>query len=364
MKKLFFTAYNLNIGGIEKALIALLKSIDYSKYEVTLLLEKKEGILIDSIPNKIKIIEYKVNNNKNIIIRKIVNRLNVIFFILKNYMKYDSAICYAPYSIPGSIIARYMSKNNSIWIHSDYYYLYDKNINKIKTFFDERKISKFNHIIFVADEAKNNFNNIYSNLKYKTVVCNNLIDIDFINESSLEIVNEIKPSRKLFINISRHEEHAKKITRLIEAAKMLKEANYDFEVWLIGSGESTNLYEEKISEYDLSDNIKLLGMKKNPYPYYKLADAFILTSDYEGFPVVYLESIMFNVPIITTIDVTGSNLTINNNYGLIADKSAIDVFNKMKEFIDKGYSFSNRFDPYEYNQKLLNEINNIFNNKW
>ena len=40
-KKLLFTAYNLEIGGIETALVNLLDNIDYDKYEVTLVLEKK-----------------------------------------------------------------------------------------------------------------------------------------------------------------------------------------------------------------------------------------------------------------------------------------------------------------------------------
>ena len=43
-KKLLFTAYSLEIGGIETALVNLLNRLDYDKYEVTLILEKKEGI--------------------------------------------------------------------------------------------------------------------------------------------------------------------------------------------------------------------------------------------------------------------------------------------------------------------------------
>ena len=44
MKKILITAYNLDIGGIETALINLLKKLDLNKYQITLVLEKKEGI--------------------------------------------------------------------------------------------------------------------------------------------------------------------------------------------------------------------------------------------------------------------------------------------------------------------------------
>ena len=129
MKKIVFTAYNVDMGGIERALINLLKTIDYSKNEVTLILEKKEGIFLNEIPDAVKIVEYKISNFKFVPIRKIVNRFRLIKMILMNYNKFDFACCYATYSIPGSILTRYLSKNNAIWIHSDYFYLYNKNKN-------------------------------------------------------------------------------------------------------------------------------------------------------------------------------------------------------------------------------------------
>ena len=55
MKKILFSAYSLDVGGIETALITLLKNI-HSKYEITICLEKKEGIFLQDIPKDINII--------------------------------------------------------------------------------------------------------------------------------------------------------------------------------------------------------------------------------------------------------------------------------------------------------------------
>ena len=60
-KRLLFTAYNLDLGGIENSLINLLDVIDYDKYEVTLILEKKEGIFLDRINKNVIIKEVKVS---------------------------------------------------------------------------------------------------------------------------------------------------------------------------------------------------------------------------------------------------------------------------------------------------------------
>ena len=55
MKRILFSAYSLDVGGIETALITLLKNI-HSKYNITLILEKKEGIFLKDVPKDVKII--------------------------------------------------------------------------------------------------------------------------------------------------------------------------------------------------------------------------------------------------------------------------------------------------------------------
>ena len=77
-KNLLFTAYDLNVGGIETALINLLKRINYDKYNVTLILEKKEGVLLKEIDSRVNVIEYKVSNSNNVIIRKSFNLMKRI----------------------------------------------------------------------------------------------------------------------------------------------------------------------------------------------------------------------------------------------------------------------------------------------
>ena len=68
-------SYSLCFGGIEKALIELLNRLDYSKYDVTLLLEKKEGEFLTKLNPNVKLYNYNICNSKNVIYRKIRNCL-------------------------------------------------------------------------------------------------------------------------------------------------------------------------------------------------------------------------------------------------------------------------------------------------
>ena len=69
------------------------------------------------IPENVRIIEYRVSENRNVFLRKIKNILNRIVFYLKYNKKYDSGICFATYSIPGMIQTDIASNNRSIWMH-------------------------------------------------------------------------------------------------------------------------------------------------------------------------------------------------------------------------------------------------------
>ena len=247
MKKILFTAYTLDIGGIETALVSLLNEL-INKYDITLVLEKKQGIFLNELDSKVKVIEYKPNQNKNPLIRKGLNLLKRMKFILKYKNKFDFAGSFATYSKMGSFCARTASKNNALWVHTDYLAFYNNDKNKMKEFFEFVKYKKFKNIICIANKVKESFENV---LGKKNNICliNNLIDYNNIIEKSEKTI-KLKKEDKIttFLNVSRHEEESKKITRLIIAAEMLKKDNEKFKIILIGDGKDNNLYKSIVKE--------------------------------------------------------------------------------------------------------------------
>ena len=134
MKKILFASFSLDVGGIETALITLLKNIS-TKYDITLVLEKKEGIFLKEVPENVKIIEYKPSDNKITIIRKISNFIKQQKFKIKYKNKFDFSACFATYSYPCSFVARTASKNSSLWVHNDYMNFFENNEVEYKEFF-------------------------------------------------------------------------------------------------------------------------------------------------------------------------------------------------------------------------------------
>jgi len=325
-KKIFLAAYDMNAGGIESALLSYIKKLNSKNYEITLFLENKEGYLLKELPDDVIVKRQKVFNYKNPLIRKPLNMLNKIKFLLTNFKEYDFSACYATYSMSSNFMARGASNNSSIYIHSDYTALYKNDIKEINNFFDIRKLDKFKHIIFVSNESRDNLIAYYPRLMDKSVVINNFIDNEKINKLSLEEINDKKPrGKKLFVFVGRIDESSKNFTRMINSFKLVKEKTNKFELWIIGSGQDEKYVKKLIKDNDLEKYIKMLGKKTNPYPYIKLSDYIILTSNFEGFPVVYGEAITLGKPIITTIDVTDESISIPNNFGIVTMKSEEDI---------------------------------------
>ena len=64
MKKLLFAAYDMNIGGIETSLLTLLNYLADKQYDITLVLEKKQGKFLNDLNSNINVIEYNPSENR------------------------------------------------------------------------------------------------------------------------------------------------------------------------------------------------------------------------------------------------------------------------------------------------------------
>ncbi len=370
MKKLLFGAYSLDIGGIEKALVTLANKLQEQGYDITIVLEKKQGIFVKEINPKIKIIEYRPSESKNIIKRKIINYCKRIKFAVKYKNKFDFSASFATYSLPASFVARTASKNCYLWVHSDYLTLFNENTQKMKEFFCEKKYNEFKKMIFVSKNGRENFIKVFPDMKKRTIVCNNLIDAkkilklsdEKISESDFEKINKIEYNKEgkmtTFINVGRHVEKEKKLTRLIDAASLLKKDNLNFRILFIGEGPETEEYKKQVKEKNLEQNIIFLGKKQNPYPYFKMSDCVVLTSDYEGYPVVFLESFILQKPIITTK--VSDYDEVENKYGYVTEKNTKDIYEKMKKIITEGFEITEKFDYERYNDEILKKIESLF----
>ena len=242
MKKILFAAHSLGLGGIETALITLLEELVKKEYEITLVLEKKEGIFLDNLNPKIKVIQYAPSANKIVLMRKIINLGKQLKFKLKYKNKFDFAASYATYSLSNGFVARTASQNSALWVHLDYLTQNDNDEEKTKNYYKELKCEEFKQIVFVSKESRENFVKLFPHCEKKAIYCNNLINGRKIIEKSEEYINEKKEELPTFLNVGRHDEKQKRLTKLIEVAEKLKKDGLNFRILLVGDGQDHNMY--------------------------------------------------------------------------------------------------------------------------
>lgn len=358
MKKLIFFAYDLNIGGIETALVNLLNRLDYNKYVVTLVLEKKDGPLLSTLNPNVIVKEYKLNHSKNRIYRKLYNFFKRTIWFLFHKNKYDFSCCYATYSLMGAKLSKIASHNSSIYIHSDYTYIYKENKEFID-FFKKRQFKQFRTMFFVSNESKGHFIEKMGYSHKNMIVVNNFIDENKILELSKESINIQKNCDILFVFVGRLEEQSKCITKLLTLIRHLKK-EFSIELWIIGDGPDKDIYKNYIKRNHLENSIKMLGLQENPYPYMKQADYIILTSNYEGFPVIYLESILLKKKLITTLNLSDECISISNKFGYLISSDVKMMKEQVKNLLLNDNLKLEDFDFEEHNQRKMKILESIF----
>ena len=344
---LLISSYNLNYGGIEKSLLNFINNLDLNLFNITVVLEKKEGVFLDRVNKDIKILEYKPSKSK------FINMFKRIKWLMKHKNKYDVSICYATYSLPANFIARTGSKKRIFYVHSDYCELYKRDINKIKEFFDVRFLNEYQKIIFVSNESKENLINIYPDIKDKGLVINNNVDINEIIEKSKEECSTNLYNKNIGIFVGRLDEDSKRISVLLDLAKKCQENDKDIGFLIVGDGPDRGKTEDFINKERLN-NVKVLGAQENPYKYMRKSNFLIVCSRYEGYPVVYSEAIVLGKPILTTLDITDDKISINNNFGIVSsDEELYDNLDKILKFENRSVDFD------QINKERINKVQEL-----
>lgn len=138
---------------------------------------------------------------------------------------------------------------------------------------------------------------------------------------------------------------------LIDALNLCKKSGKNINVKILGEGRLRGKISNLITKYNL--NVELLGNVKNTKDYYSKAKALILTSRYEGFPNVLLESIACGCPVISFDCPTGPSEIVNSNNGILI--KYLDIYDLSNCLI--------RFDEIKWNYKKVMNSSLKFKNK-
>lgn len=116
---------------------------------------------------------------------------------------------------------------------------------------------------------------------------------------------------------------------------MLYLKGYDYQLLIAGEGGLRSDIENKILEYQLQDNVKLMGNISDINQFYSKGDIFLMTSKWEGLPIALIEASIRGIPVVVT-DVGGCSEVVHNmQNGYVVDELSPELISKsLKKLID------------------------------
>lgn len=141
---------------------------------------------------------------------------------------------------------------------------------------------------------------------------------------------------------------------LIKAFSQFQQKFPNSKLFILGEGPLRNDLENLIAELELSDSVYLMGQLENPFILMKKCDCFVLSSHYEGQPMVLLEAMTHGMKIIATDIVANRNVLENGRYGLLVENSIEGLEKGLTQLAGNELDIKlDEFIPEEYNKKAM-----------
>lgn len=340
--KIIVLTTSLSRGGITSFMIPLVNFLIEENHDVTLAYTIDEGSYIDRISNKVQKLQYKTYGKYSRLFRYI--RKNAILDVLRIVMrkknaipkyssiqriayidaedvyitdqKFDIAISTAE-GFCNAVVANSIIADKRIgWIHPDMKSL-GLDIRKGTSILD-----KLDYIVSVSQSGCATLKAFFPNAEKKFVHIDNMIDSDYIRKNSMIRIDDMfnAVNGRTLVTVCRIANESKRLDRIVSIADNLNEQHFNFKWYIIGDGPDYNMLDSLIKSRSLTDKVILLGARNNPFPYIKKADYFVLTSQYEGKPVVVEEAKVLHTPIIVT-NYSSARNQVTENIGVVVDNS-------------------------------------------
>ncbi|MEJ9228739.1 CDP-glycerol glycerophosphotransferase family protein [Peribacillus butanolivorans] len=136
---------------------------------------------------------------------------------------------------------------------------------------------------------------------------------------------------------------------LIRAFASFHEKHKNSKLYILGQGPLKEDLQAIIDELDLNHSINLLGQLENPFSFMEKCDCFVLSSHYEGQPMVLLEAMTLGMKIMATDIVANRTVLENGKYGLLVENSINGLEKGLSTMASNANTKLEKFDYHQYN---------------
>lgn len=362
-KKVLFIIGSLQSGGVSKSMVSLLNTWNTEKYETSLLLCCKDGdVFSDYLPKNIQLIYNPVIEHVmggfsslkwllahghillsiGVLLRLLLSRISrslsgeliAKMMPIVSDVHYDLIVDYGGQQLLYYMVNKLSATKKVSFFHSDYskwsfYYNADRKYYPI-----------VDHIFTISQTCVDSLKHFFPNCADKVSIMENISSPTIIRQQSLESIGEfkkhidqMKANGNTILCTIGHICRGKGFDLAIEASDILKRNGINFKWIFIGKVLEEDLL-KLIADKELDDNVLLVGIQSNPYPYIGISDIVVHPSRFEGKSIALDEAKILCKPIVVTNFSTVGDQFENGKNGTICEMSGKAVANAIIELIN------------------------------
>lgn len=382
MQRILFVVNSYTTGGISSSLKSILYSNLKAKYEF------KVFSIINAGPYKDIFSSFSIGLNfwttlsfinrgysekgylfLASIIRFLIFIARLLKFDLRSYIcdrtisiiekknDFDYVVAFSE-GFPTLFVSKFMNPNKIAWIHCDY----SRVVNNIEE--ELRIYSIYRNVVLVSEYTQKSFCSLFPELTSKTRCVYNILDVNNIRSLSMQTLADISFDNSLFtiISVGRICD-VKRYSYIPSIARELKNRNKLFVWYIIGPIADNDEYrtlQNNIHILDVTDCVKAIGTRINPYPYFLRSDLLVSVSSSEACPMIFNEAKVLKLPVVSADFGSASEFIKNGSDGFIKPldqvADAIDLLMTDKDSYDRiktGVNLSCVNKPYKQFTELF-----------
>lgn len=302
MKRIAFFQDNLDVGGIQKSLVNLLRNFDYENFQVDLYLSDRKSFWKVDFPPQLNIKYLKHLPRICSFIPFDIAR-NMVSLDFGDCPEYDLAIDFNSYQFSCALGALTVpAKRRVMWIHNNVSVKLENEWKyRVLWFNFKDKFKYYDKFVGVSKGVIEPFmvsSGIYDPDKF--TVIQNTIDTGEIYQKAGEETDFAPDDSKMnFVALGRlcHQKGYDIMLDLFARAGRYRD---DLHLYIIGDGDKRFALEFQRDSLGLTDKVTFLGQQTNPFKYMDRMDAFVSTSRYEGQPLNIMEAKALGLPLYCT----------------------------------------------------------------
>lgn len=361
----------MNCAGSEKSFLSFLSCLDFSRFDVTLLLAKREGLLLDQIPKEVRVEVMEKYGDMFLLSGKNAVKTLTDCFVRENPLtlfeifpyfvgsvftkgekrasiatkmwlhfmekmpavkeEYDVAVAYWGDRTMFYMCDKVKAKKKIAWLHFDY-----KNPPRDNDIYLPY-FKKCDRVVTVSKAIDDSLRSELPQIADRCVMMENITNPKQIWDLALrgETFPDTHFTGRRILTIGRIGEQ-KGLDLVVPVLKKLREENYNVRWYVLGDGDKE--YKDHLSEMlvdaGVADMMLFLGTTPNPYSYLRDCDIYAQPSRHEGKPISVEEAKIMYKPIMVCDYLSAREQLENGALGVICQISSEGIYEGIKKLLD------------------------------